>query len=364
MGVVFRARQQTLNRLVAVKMILAGDMASSRDVNRFYTEAEAAARLKHPGIIAIHEIGEHNGLPYFSMELVEGPSLDDIIRDQAITCRESAKHLREVAEAIHYAHEHGVLHRDLKPSNILLDQDGHPKVADFGLAKQVEGGSDLTASGTVLGTPGFMPPEQALGKKGRIDKRSDIYSLGAILYALMTGRPPFRAETASATLLQVIHNEPVAPRALNPDINRDLETICLKCLAKESNYRYSTARELSEELGRYLQGEPIQAPPSGASSAGGAGADETRSGPGSVSRSCWPYYRPRQLQCSCSGPVAWHSSRPFREALKTASIGLLPLWNTWRRWSNTSTTSRHSTRRLPANFDHDSTKLFRRVYTI
>ena len=263
MGVVFRARQRTLNRLVAVKMILAGEMASSRDVNRFYTEAEAAARLKHPGIIAIHEIGEHNGLPYFSMELAEGPSLDDMIRDQSITCRESAEHLLHVAEAIYYAHEHGVLHRDLKPSNVLLDQDGHPKVTDFGLAKRVEGGSDLTASGTILGTPGFMPPEQAMGKKGRIDKRSDIYSLGAILYALLTGRPPFRAETTSATLLQVIHNEPVAPRSLNPDIDRDLETICLKCMAKEPSYRYSTAKELAEELGRYLQGEPIRARPVG-----------------------------------------------------------------------------------------------------
>ena len=191
MGVVFRARQRSLNRLVAVKMILSGEMASSRDINRFYSEAEAAARLKHPGIVAIHEIGEHNGLPYFSMELVEGPSLDDMIRDQALTCRKSAEHLREVAEAVHYAHEHGVLHRDLKPSNILMDEDGHPKVADFGLAKRVGGASNLTASGTVLGTPAFMSPEQALGQSGRVDQRSDIYSLGAILYALLTGRPPF-----------------------------------------------------------------------------------------------------------------------------------------------------------------------------
>jgi predicted Ser/Thr protein kinase len=263
MGVVYRARQRNLNRLVAVKMILSGEMASSRDVNRFYSEAEAAARLQHPGIIAIHEIGEHNGLPYFSMELVEGPSLDDIIRDQATTCRKAAEQLRDVADAIHYAHEHGVLHRDLKPSNILLDQDGHPKVADFGLAKRVGGDSNLTASGTVLGTPAFMPPEQALGRSERIDQRSDIYSLGAILYALLTGRPPFGAESASATLLQVIHNEPVAPRALNPAIDHDLETICLKCMAKEPNHRYSTARELSAELGRYLSGEPLHARPVG-----------------------------------------------------------------------------------------------------
>ncbi len=263
MGVVFKARQRSLNRLVALKMILIGEMASQKEIDRFHTEAESAARLQHPGIVAIYETSEHEQLPFFSMEYVEGSSLEDAVREGALGGPRCARYTEQIARAISYAHDQGVLHRDLKPSNVLLDRNDLPKVTDFGLAKRVEGGSDLTASGAILGTPGYMPPEQALGKKEAVDVRSDVYSLGAVLYALLTGRPPFRAATASATLLQVIEHQPVSPRTLNPETDRDLETICLKCLSKEPEYRYQSAEALADELARYLRGEPIEARPVG-----------------------------------------------------------------------------------------------------
>ncbi len=263
MGVVFRARQVSLNRTVALKMILAGQLADDTDVKRFYTEAEAAANLDHPGIVPIHEVGQHEGQHYFSMGFVEGQSLSQHLAEGPLPSREAAELIRRVSEAIEYAHQHGVIHRDLKPANILLDQNGNPRVTDFGLAKRVQGDSGLTGSGQIMGTPSYMPPEQAGGPRGDVGPAADVYALGATLYALLTGRPPFQAATAMDTVIQVISDEPVPPRRLNASIPRDLETICLKCLEKEPRRRYGSARALAEDLIRFLSGEPIEARPVG-----------------------------------------------------------------------------------------------------
>ena len=259
MGVVFQARQVSLNRTVALKMILAGQLADETDVKRFYTEAEAAANLDHPGIVPIFEVGQHEGQHYFSMGFVEGQSLSQRLAEGPLPSREAAELIRRVSEAIEYAHQHGVIHRDLKPANILLDQNGNPRVTDFGLAKKIQGDSGLTGSGQIMGTPSYMPPEQAGGKRGEVGPAADVYALGATLYALVTGRPPFQAATAMDTVLQVISDEPVPPRRLNASIPRDLETICLKCLEKEPARRYTTGGELADDLRRFLDGEPIRA---------------------------------------------------------------------------------------------------------
>ncbi|MBI1312832.1 protein kinase [bacterium] len=258
MGVVYRARQTKLNRVVAVKMILQGQLASDDDIQRFYSEAEAAARLEHPGIVPIFEVGEIDDQHYFSMGYVDGESLADRVRRGPLPPREAAELLRQVADAIEYAHRHGVVHRDLKPGNILLTQDGQPRVTDFGLAKTVEGDSGLTASGQILGTPGYMPPEQASGQIRDVGPLSDLYSLGAVLYCLLTGRPPFQSARVIETLQQVVENPPVSPRLLNPAVDLDLETIVLKCLEKQPAHRLSSAAELRDELQRYLNGESIQ----------------------------------------------------------------------------------------------------------
>ena len=263
MGVVFKARQASLNRIVAVKMILAGQLAGEAEVQRFRAEAESAAQLQHPNIVAIHEVGVLEGQHYFSMDFVEGQNLTEYVRNRPLSSRQAAKYLKTIAEAIHYAHQHGILHRDLKPSNILMDQSDQPRVSDFGLARQIKGDSDLTLSGQVLGSPNFMPPEQAAGKRSQVGPHSDVYSLGAILYYLLTARAPFAAETMTETLQQVVHNDPPSPRLLNPGMSRDLETICLKCLEKEPGKRYATAQELADELGRFLTDEPIRARPVG-----------------------------------------------------------------------------------------------------
>jgi predicted Ser/Thr protein kinase len=259
MGVVYRARQKSLNRIVALKIILAGEFASSADIQRFHTEAEAAANLDHPGVVPIYEVGEFEGRHYFSMGYVEGQSLAAKVAQGPLPPREAAQLLKAVAEAIQYAHQKGVIHRDLKPANILLDSTGRPRVTDFGLAKRVEGGSQVTRSGQILGTPSYMPPEQAAG--GAIVPASDVYAMGAVLYVLLTGRPPFCAAEPLDTLAQVLNAEPVSPRQLNPDVPRDLETIVLKCLEKSSQRRYATAEELAEELECYLAGRPIRARP-------------------------------------------------------------------------------------------------------
>ncbi|MEX2121901.1 MAG: protein kinase [Pirellulales bacterium] len=271
MGIVYKARQVSLDRIVALKMILAGQLAGPDEVQRFRTEAQAAANLRHPNIVAIHEVGEHQGQHYFSMDYVPGISLAAIARESPLPAQRAAGYVRTIARAIQYAHARGILHRDLKPSNVLIDVHDQPWVTDFGLAKRwtsvpgqdedKPGLADLTATGQILGTPSYMPPEQASGTRGQIGPASDIYSLGAILYELMTGRPPFRAETPLDTLLQVLESEPAAPRLLNPKLPKDLETICLKCLRKDSSERYVSAADLAEDLGRFLAGEPIRARP-------------------------------------------------------------------------------------------------------
>ena len=261
MGIVYRARQKSLDRIVAVKLLLLGQYASEEFIHRFRIEASAAASLQHPNIVAIHEVGVHQGQHYFAMDFVDGPDLAHLVRDQPLTAKRAAGYVKTIAEAIHFAHTRRILHRDLKPSNVLIDSNDQPRVTDFGLAKNLANDSELTLSGQVMGSPSFMPPEQALGERGKMGPASDIYSLGAILYHALTGRPPFVGETLNATLQQVESKEPIAPRLLSPSVPADLETICLKCLEKEPGKRFRSALELAEELGRFLRGEPIHSRP-------------------------------------------------------------------------------------------------------
>ncbi|HWX19839.1 MAG TPA: protein kinase [Candidatus Binatia bacterium] len=261
MGVVYKARQLSLDRTVAVKMVLHGPFSSQEFVQRFRTEAQAAAGLHHPNIVPIYEVGLHDGQHYFSMEYIQGRNLAEVAREKPLPARRAAVYLKAMAEAMHYAHEQGVLHRDLKPSNVLLDSLDQPRITDFGLAKLLKSDSQLTLTGQALGSPEHMPPEQAAGKHGPAGPAGDIYSLGAILYQLVTGRPPFQGETLQEILLQVQTTEPVPPRRLNPSVPADLQTICLKCLQKEPARRYSSARALGQDLGHFLANEPIQARP-------------------------------------------------------------------------------------------------------
>ena len=268
MGVVYKARQVKLNRVVALKMILTGQFASREDVRRFYTEAEAAANLDHPGIVPVFEVGEFEGQHYLSMGFVDGESLASKLIDGPLPPRESAELVQTVAQAVQFAHKNGVIHRDLKPSNILLDDQRHPRITDFGLAKRVRADSHVTDTGEILGTPSFMPPEQAAGRLDQVRETADVYALGAVLYTSLTGHPPFHADNPLDTLLQVMEREPISPRELNQNVPRDLETICLKCLEKDRRRRYRCASDLAKELERYLDGRPIQARPIGRAARG------------------------------------------------------------------------------------------------
>src|SRR5262245_48735835 len=263
MGVVYRARDTALNRMVALKMILTGQFASERDVKRFRAEAEAAARLDHPNIVPIYEVGEQESRPFFSMKFMEGGTLTAQLASHRspMDSREAARLLVKIARAVHHAHQRAILHRDLKPGNILLDAHGEPHVSDFGLAKYLDSSDGLTLSGATIGSPSYMSPEQAAGKTERLTTASDTYSLGALLYQLLTGRPPFEAATPMATMKRVMEEEPRKPSALNPAVDRDLETICLKCLEKDPQRRYASAESLADDVERWLRHEPIRARP-------------------------------------------------------------------------------------------------------
>jgi eukaryotic-like serine/threonine-protein kinase len=277
MGVVYEARQKSLDRIVALKMVLRGDLASSMDLARFRAEVEAAAQLHHPHIVPLYEVGEIEGRPFFSMKLIEGTTLARRLADGPLPARTAAEMLAPVCRGIADAHRRGVLHRDLKPSNILIDGEGRTFVTDFGLAKRMKvesadrdtGGesagrrsqlqNSLTQTGAILGTPGYMAPEQAAGQRGEVSSASDIYSLGAILYAMLTARPPFQAESPVDTVLMVLEQDPLPPRILNPKVDADLEMIALKCLQKPSDLRYRTADDLADDLEAFLANEPISA---------------------------------------------------------------------------------------------------------
>ena len=261
MGVVYKARQIALNRTVALKVLIGGAYSSESLIRRFQVEAEAAGALQHPNIVAIHEFGECDGQPFFTMDFIEGRNLSEVTGGRPLEATRAARYLRTIAEAVHFAHQRGILHRDLKPSNVLIDQNDQPRVADFGLAKRLHGESDATVAGQMLGSPNYAPPEQASGRQKDVGVTSDVYSLGGLLYNLLTGRAPFLASTVQETLRLVAEADPVAPRELNRTVPRDLETICLKCLEKEPARRYATAQVLADELQRFLKGEPILARP-------------------------------------------------------------------------------------------------------
>ena len=265
-GVVYRARQKSLNRTVALKVIGVGRCASRTDLKRFRLEAEAAGRLDHPCIVPIYEMGERDGQCYFSMKFVEGGQLDEVVKHTPMSIRQGVELIAKIARTVHYAHEHGILHRDIKPGNILLDTKGEPHLTDFGLARLVESESTVTRTLDVLGTPSYMAPEQAGGNSpttARLTSATDVYGLGGVLYQLLTGHPPFAGGTTYETIKLLLDTAPRPPPLWNPKVDRDLSTICLKCLEKDPQYRYSSALALAEDLERWLKHEPIQARRSG-----------------------------------------------------------------------------------------------------
>lgn len=260
MGIVYKARQRSLNRFVALKMILNGELATPEDLARFRTEAQAAAHLEHPNIVPVYNAGEHDGQAYFSMRLVEGQTLAALLARGPMRPRDAARYLAAISRAVQYAHEHGILHRDLKPSNILIDANDEPHITDFGLAKRVSGEvakTGRTVTGTIIGTPAYMAPEQVSNRRGTPSTLSDVYSLGVILYEMLTGRPPFQAPTPIDTLLLVLDQDPVPPRLFNRGVDADLEMICLKCIQKEPELRYASARALAADLEAYQRDEPL-----------------------------------------------------------------------------------------------------------
>src|SRR6266516_1464092 len=258
-GVVYRARQKSLNRTVALKVIGLGHWATEAHLKRFRREAESAASLEHPCIVPIHEVGERDGSCYFSMKFIEGGQLDEVVRREPMPVRRAVELIVKVARSVHYAHEHHILHRDIKPGNILLDREGEPHLTDFGLARLVESESTVTRTMEVLGTPSYMAPEQAVGNNAQVTGATDVYGLGGVLYQLLTGQPPFAGGTTYETIRLLCDTEPRQPRLLNPKIDRDLSTICLKCLEKDPKRRYSSALALAGDLERWLKHEPIQA---------------------------------------------------------------------------------------------------------
>jgi serine/threonine-protein kinase len=263
-GVVYQARHLKLNRPVAIKMLLSGLYASETEQKRFLREAESIASVRHENLVRVYDVGDAQGCLYFTMELIDGGTLAHELGGMPLHPAKAAVFLKAVAEAIEVAHSMGIVHRDLKPSNILLTEDGTPKISDFGLARRYEEQPDITRSGDRIGTPSYMAPEQAAGRHNEVGPLADLYSLGAILYEMLTGRPPFRADTAADTQQQLLGEEPARPSRLNTKIPRDLETICLKCLQKDPSRRYSSATALAEDLGRFLDDEPIKARPVGA----------------------------------------------------------------------------------------------------
>ncbi|MHC5079914.1 MAG: serine/threonine-protein kinase [Planctomycetota bacterium] len=257
MGIVYKAFDPDLKRTVALKVIISGEDASKEAIERFRREAEAVAKLgHHPNIVPVHEVGAEKNRHFIAMHFVEGKSLDDMITDGEVAPRRAAKIARKIASALAHAHAKGVLHRDVKPANILVTSSGEPQITDFGLARDVESDSALTQSGTTMGSPSYMPPEQADGRLEAIDARSDVYSLGAALYEMLVGRPPFEGATMINVIRKVIMEEPASPRQWNPSVPRDLETICLKCLEKDPERRYASAEVLGEDLRRFLESEP------------------------------------------------------------------------------------------------------------
>jgi serine/threonine protein kinase len=261
MGIVYKARQKDLDRPVALKMVLSGQLATPEQLARFHDEARFAARLQHPNIVSIYEVGEILGQPYFAMQFIGGPSLAHELRKGPLAPEQAARLLCVIAHAVEHLHQHGIIHRDLKPGNILLDDEGRPYVTDFGLVKMVASDSQRTSTGVIVGTPSYMAPEQAAANSGIVGPLSDVYSLGAILYETLTGRPPFHEATPLDTLVQVLESEPPPPRQRNPAIPGDLETICLRCLEKDPANRYASAAALAQDLETFLQGETIEARP-------------------------------------------------------------------------------------------------------
>jgi serine/threonine protein kinase len=258
MGVVYQARDLQRQRLVALKMMLVGGHAGEQQLARFRTEAQAIARLQHPNIVQLYEMGQSEGHPFFSLEFVEGGSLAAQLDGTAWPARKAARLVRTLARAVHHAHQRGIIHRDLKPANVLLAADDTPKITDFGLARQLDTSGCHTPSDAVLGTPSYMAPEQA-GQSKHIGPAADVYALGAILYELLTGQPPFQGATSVDIIMQVVSDDPVAPRLLRPSVPADLEAICLKCLHKDPSKRYPSARALAKDLRRFVEDEPVRA---------------------------------------------------------------------------------------------------------
>src|SRR6266576_2831573 len=313
-GVVYRAHQKSLNRTVALKMISLGSCATEAHLKRFRREAEAAASLEHSGIVPIYEVGEGDGSCYFSMRFVEGGQLDQVIKRKPMSIRHATELIAKVARTVDYAHEHGILHRDIKPGNILLDQKGEPHLTDFGLARLVQTESTMTRTLDVLGTPSYMAPEQAVGNNAAVGSVTDVYGLGAVLYQLLTGQPPFAGGATYETIKLLLDTEPKQPRLLNPKIDRDLSTICLKCLEKDPKRRYSSALALAEDLERWLKHEPIRARHTGISTRARKWVRRNRSIAALIALSI--------ALAVGSGWIVWKSE--FRHHPLTTGIAVLP----------------------------------------